>query len=426
MNTIYIAIKDLRRTFSNPFSLVMMLGAPLIITGLLFFAFGNVGNDESGFNLPTSRVQVVNLDQPSGASGGFDAGEMLISFLQDENLQGMMIFEEVEGQAAARSSVDRGNAEMALIIPKGFTSAVITPGENADVLLYQDPTLTIAPGILESLLNHFMDGFSGAKIATRVTSKQFEGSGIDLDQQSLMNISTRYASWLESGGHQENDREGSSIHFTSPGGVQSDGDKDMTASMIEPIMAGMMVFFLFFMAANSTQSIIREEEEGTLARLFTTPNRPGPILTGKFLGVLATIIIQAALLIVAAHFLFDIQWGQPATVLIVLTGTLILAVGFGIFIMSFIHNSRQTGPVLGGALTITGMLGGLFTNGMPNLPEVLDTARLFVPQGWAMRGWEISLSGAGPGDVLGTVLVMLSVGLAFFTVGVLQFRRRFS
>ena len=423
MDTLYIAIKDLRRTFSNPFSLLMMLGAPLIITGLLFFAFGNAGSDESGFNLPTSQVQVVNLDQSANA-GGFQAGDMLLSFLQDENIKEIMSFQQVNEENTARSAVEQGEAEMALIIPEGFTSASITPEETAEVLLYQDPTLTIAPGILESLLNHFMDGFSGAKIAAEVTAKQFRDKGVEIDQRSLMNISTRYASWLENGGHQEFEQAGSAVEFTSPSG--SPEDEDMTASMVGPIMAGMTVFFLFFMAANSTQSIIREDEEGTLARLFTTPARPWSILSGKFLGVLVTIIIQAALLIVAAHFLFDIQWGQPATVLIIAAGNLILAAGFGIFIMSFIQNSRQTGPVLGGGLTITGMLGGLFTNGMPNLPKALDTARLFVPQGWAMRGWELSLSGAGPSEVLTTVLVMLASGLAFFAVGVLQFRRRFS
>jgi ABC-2 type transport system permease protein len=424
MNTLYIAFKDLRRTFSNPFSLVMRLGAPLIVTGLLFFAFGNMGGEGDTFNLPTSQVQVVNLGHPSGTSGGFDAGEMLLSFLQDENLNEMMRFERVDDEVTARSAVEEGKAEMALIIPEGFTSAAITPREKAVVHLYQDPTLTIAPGILESLLHHFMDGFSGAKIATRVTSKQFEDRGIEVDQRSLMNISARYASWLENGGHQENGQEGSAIRFTSPSGTPSEADT--TESMVGPIMAGMTVFFLFFMAANSTQSIIREDEEGTLARLFTTPTKPWTILSGKLFGVLATIIIQAALLIVAAHFLFNIHWGQPATVLIVVSGNLVLAAGFGIFIMSFIQNTRQTGPVLGGALTVTGMLGGLFTNGMLNLPEALDTARLVVPQGWAMQGWELSLSGAEPSEVLSTVLVMLAVGLAFFAFGVLRFRRRFN
>jgi hypothetical protein len=81
---------------------------------------------------------------------------------------------------------------------------------------------------------------------------------------------------------------------------------------------------------------------------------------------------------------------------------------------------------LGGALTLTGMLGGLFTNGIPNLPAAFDKAKLSMPQGWAMTAWERALSGANPADVLVPVLVMLSMGIVFFTVGALMFRRRFA
>jgi ABC-type multidrug transport system permease subunit len=107
-------------------------------------------------------------------------------------------------------------------------------------------------------------------------------------------------------------------------------------------------------------------------------------------------------------------------------GLLVVAGGFGVLIISFIQNTRQTGPVLGGVLTLTGMLGGLFTNGIPNLPPAFDTAKLSMPQGWAMTAWERSLSGASPTDVLVPVGVMLIMGSVFFAIGALKFRRRFA
>jgi hypothetical protein len=72
------------------------------------------------------------------------------------------------------------------------------------------------------------------------------------------------------------------------------------------------------------------------------------------------------------------------------------------------------------------MLGGLFTNGIPNLPEALDTARLAMPQGWAMRAWELSLAGASPNEVLLPVFMMLGLGAVFFGIGALIFHRRFA
>jgi ABC-2 type transport system permease protein len=418
-----IAFKDLKQTFQNVFSLVMMLGAPLLVTGLLYFAFGGLASGEGDFSLPATQVQIVNLDQGSG-NGGFEAGTMLLSFLQDEQIKDVMAFSTAESETAAREAVAQGDADIALIIPHNFTAAAITPGESASVILYQDPTLTLGPSILEDLLTHFMDGFSGAKIASNVTAQQLEQHQIPVDQALAAEITGKYAAWLETSGHSQSREAETGIEFVSPSGGATQSDP--AASMIGPIMSGMLVFFIFFMAANSTQSIIREHEEGTLARIFTTPTSTNQILGGKFVGVLLTIVIQALLLLASSSLIFGIEWGQPLTVVLVTLGLLVVAAGFGILIISFIQSTRQTGPVLGGVLTLTGMLGGLFTNGIPNLPPAFDTAKLSMPQGWAMTAWERSLTAASPLEVLIPVIVMLVLGVVFFAVGALKFRRRFA
>jgi ABC-2 type transport system permease protein len=400
-----------------------MLGAPLLITGLLYFAFGGLASGGEDFNLPTSQVQIVNLDQGS-EYGGIDAGAMLISFLQDEQIQEVMIFSPAEDETAARKAIAQGDADIALIIPEGFTAAAITPDKRAAVVILQDPTLAISPGILGDLLNHFMDGFSGAKIASTVAAKQLAARHIQMDQALASEITGKYTGWLETSGHTQSGETESGVEFVSPTGEVPESDP--AASMIGPIMSGMLVFFIFFMAANSTQSIIREHEEGTLARIFTTPTSPTQILGGKFTGVLLIIVIQALLLLVSSSLIFGIDWGRPLTVALVTIGLLVVAAGFGVLIISFIQSTRQTGPVLGGVLTLTGMLGGLFTNGIPNLPPAFDIAKLSMPQGWAMTAWERSLSGAGPVDVLIPVSVMLVLGIIFFALGALKFRKRFA
>jgi ABC-2 type transport system permease protein len=191
-------------------------------------------------------------------------------------------------------------------------------------------------------------------------------------------------------------------------------------------MVAMTIFFTFFMAANSAESIIREDEEGTLARMFTTPTSQAIILGGKFLAVVLTLIVQVIVLLAASGLIFGIRWGQPLTVVLVTLALIVVAAGFGVLLMSFVQNTRQTGPVMSGVLTVTGMLGGLFTSGVPNVPELFDTARLTMPQGWAMHAWELTLQGASVGEVLGPVAVMFGLGALFFGVGVLLFRRRFA
>lgn len=63
MKVLDIALKDLLGSFRSAFALVMMFLAPLLLTGMIYFAFGSVLGGDGGFNVPVTPVQVVNLDQ---------------------------------------------------------------------------------------------------------------------------------------------------------------------------------------------------------------------------------------------------------------------------------------------------------------------------------------------------------------------------
>jgi ABC-2 type transport system permease protein len=424
MKTIDIASKDLKHIFKSVFSLVMMFGAPLLITGLLYFAFGGLTSGKGGFDLPVTKVQLVNLDQPDSQSSGFAAGEMLVDFLQDGSLSDVLTVSLATDEASARTAVDEQRAGVAIIIPTDFTAAASSPDRKAVVTIYQDPTLTIGPSIVKDLISHFMDGFSGSEIASQVALDRLTVSGRQADPSLRNKVVGQYAAWLQSEGHASEGETTPRLSILTPAGESKTNNQG--GELLGQTMAGMLVFFVFFMGANGAESIIREDEQGTLARLFSTPTKLSAILGGKFLGVVVSLCIQVVLLLFASSLLFGIQWGQLASIFLVSLGLIVASAGFGVLLMSFIKNSRQTGPVLGGIMTLTGMLGGLFTTGIPNLPASFDTVTLVTPQGWALQGWKLTLSGVGPGQALGPVLAMLGMGLVFLAVGVALFRKRFS
>jgi ABC-2 type transport system permease protein len=415
MNVLDVALKDLKRVFRSAFSLIMMFGAPLLISSLLYFAFGGLGEDS--FNLARTRVVLANLDQADPSSSPFKAGEMLTQFLQDESLAEILEITVASDETSARSAVDDQQADVALIIPANFTQAAMTSDQKADVVLYQDPTLTIGPGIVKDLVNHFMDGYSGAKIAAQVTDSALQENGGQSDPTLSEQAARQYAAYLESSDH------AGGLNLVSPSGAAEQKESGFT--MMGPVMAGMLIFFVFFMGANGAQSIIHEHEEGTLARLFTTPTSALRILAGKFVGVFITLVIQTIVLLVASAFLFRISWGKPLSVSLATLGLIVAATGFGVMLMSFIKSTRQTGPVLGGALTITGMLGGLFSTGMPDLPQAMNKVALIMPQGWAMHAWKLSLAGSDVSTILLPTLVLIMLGIVFFVIGLTMFRRRF-
>jgi len=204
-------------------------------------------------------------------------------------------------------------------------------------------------------------------------------------------------------------------------------EENMLLSIIGPIMGGMMVFYAFYTGASTGQSILREEEERTLPRLFTTPTPQAVILTGKFLAVFLTVLVQVVTLLIVAHLIFGIQWGQPVPVDLAAAGIVISAASFGICINSFLKNTRQSGVLFGGVLTVTGMVGmiGTFFQGSPTAAQLDNTVSLLVPQGWAGRGLQQAMHGAPAGASILTALVLLGWSAAFFIIGVWRFHRRY-
>jgi hypothetical protein len=233
MKTLDITLKDLKHIFQSVFSLVMMFGAPLLITSLLYFAFGGLTTGKSGFNMPVTKLQVVNLDQPVAQSSDFAAGQMLINFLQDKSLSDVLEVSLAPDEAGARRAVDEQRAGVAIIIPTDFTTAVTAPERTAAVTIYHDPTLTIGPGIVKDLVNHFMDGFSGAKIAGQVTVDRLNASGAQADTALQYKVVQQYTAWLQSNGHSGGEAA-PSLSIISPAGKTQTSNQG--AALIGPIM----------------------------------------------------------------------------------------------------------------------------------------------------------------------------------------------
>jgi ABC-2 type transport system permease protein len=203
---------------------------------------------------------------------------------------------------------------------------------------------------------------------------------------------------------------------------------NLLTTIIGPIMGGMLIFFAFFTGGSTSQTLLKEHEEGTLARLFTTPTRLSSILGGKFIAVGLTVLVQVTVLLAAAFLIFGIQWGDLPSVALTALGIVACATSFGIFLTSLVKSTRQSGIIYGGLMTVTGMLGMMrvFTGAQPGGSTPFDAVSLLMPQGWAVRGLLLGIRGAGVGDAALNLLVLLGWSLVFFIIGLLRFQKRFA
>jgi ABC-2 type transport system permease protein len=435
MKAFDIAIKDMTRSFRSAFAVIFMFGVPLLVTGMFYFMFGNM-SENGGFDLPRTKVTIANMDeggpkfqvQPKNIPGGRQAdtmGELIVSILESEDMADLIEITFAADPQAARASVDSQQNQVAIIIPRDFSEQFADVREGKAVIeFYQDPTLTIGPAIMRSILNRFLDSMGGVKIAVNVFMDETDPSQHALTGQFIQ-------VYLNTSLALSEDLEGDLLDVRAPEGTkESQGEESQNAllSIITPIMGGMMVFYAFFTGTSTAQSILKEEEERTLPRLFTTPTPQVTILTGKLMSVFMTVCAQVIVLLIAARFLFGIQWGSFIAVVLTAVGLIFSASSFGIFVNSFLKDTKQAGVLFGGVLTVTGMLGMISIFGMnsPDSARLGNSVSLLVPQGWAIRGLMQSLNGEAIGVVLITMLVMLAWSAVFFIVGVLRFNRRYA
>jgi ABC-2 type transport system permease protein len=206
------------------------------------------------------------------------------------------------------------------------------------------------------------------------------------------------------------------------------GKANPLSEMLTLILGGMMVFYSFYTGANVLQSIVTEQEKGTLQRLFSTPTSHLAIIAGKFLAAVLVLTVQVVALLVFGRLVFSINWGQPLPVALAAIGVVIVAATAGVLLVSLIKTSKQAGVIYGGLLTLTGMLGliPVFTSGMPNSPASLQTISLLVPQGWAVRALRLAADEKPIAEMWLPLAVLLLWSAAFALIGQYRLKRRFA
>jgi ABC-2 type transport system permease protein len=412
MKSFYIALKDFTRSYRSAFALTFMFAIPLLVTGMFYFMFGNLKSSNS--NMTPTNVVLVNLDKGDPQAG--QLGNQLVSALQDERLSKIMKVTLVTDETSAKHQVDIQQAGVAVIIPADFSASFSNTDATARIALYQDPTLTIGPEIVRSILGQIVDQFSGVKITLAEAMKQVQAG--ELSNTQIAAVIKQYAANVQLNGSTDSIIELHSLASAKP--------KSPLEALIGPVMAGMMIFFTFFTGVNTANSILREAEEGTLPRLFSTPTNQVEVLRGKFMSVGLTVLVQVIILIIATRLIFGITWGSLPVLILAAIALVCSATTFGIMLSSFLKNTKQGGIIFSSVLTVTGMLGmiNIFTGNPQGSP--LGIAPLFTPQGWVVQAMLGTMNGLPFNEIYPFILVSLAISIVFFVIGVWRFQRRYA
>jgi len=415
-----IAFKDLRSTARNIPALAMMLAAPLALSALLGFAFGG-GN---GFSIAATKVAVVNLDRSVPTAGAQPAqpaaGQTVVGIMNSKDLKDILAVTSKPTVAAARKSVDDGKSAVAVIVPADLSKVLF--GTNATarsaIELYQNPTQTVGAAITQSVVGQSLLAFNGARAAAVAAQSLALSAGNGARAGALAGAAA--AAYV----HQSERGSGGLTVAQRPPELTG-GKKSKDIGVTGLVLAGMMVFFMFFGASNVARTILDEERAGTLPRLFTTPTSRQLILGGKFTSTFLTVLVQAIVLVVAGRLFFSIQWGALSAVSLLILVAAAVAASLGLMVISLVRTPAQAGAIGGGVYLVLALLGGNFA-GTAQSGTTYATVQRLTPNGWLLVGWNSTLRGGGVGDIVLPLLVPLAFAIVFFAIAVLRFRRRFA
>jgi ABC-2 type transport system permease protein len=182
---------------------------------------------------------------------------------------------------------------------------------------------------------------------------------------------------------------------------------------------GFTLMFMLFMGLGAAGGFLDEREQGTLSRLLTTPTSKAVLVIGKVVGIYATVILQAAIMIGFGVLVFHVPWDDdPLGVIMIISTFGLAATGLGIMISALARTRGQVSAITAVGAVSMAMLGGAYWP-LDIVGPVMRTLAMFTPVGWAMVGLtDIVVRAQGPVQAILPSSVLLGMATVFLAVGV--------
>jgi ABC-type Na+ efflux pump permease subunit len=372
------ARKDLLRIRRDWPALLLWMGIPLMVGGLLVLVFG-------GDSTPHAKLLVADQDQTL-------AGRLLTGAFQQGALAELVEVEAVELEEGRRRMED-GDASGLLLIPEGFGSAVLD-GEPASLELTTNPSQTILPGILEGTLDVELEA---AEVLRRLFDEPIDRIVSDSDREAFPadSLVASIATAFNRAGERASD-------WLLPPAIEletvtlAEGEEFDFGRAFFP---GMLILAVLFMATGLSIDVWSEKRQGTLKRALVAPRGAGTLVAGKWIAGAFALAIVSAVGLAAGRWLFGIEVANPllAFLWLALVGIALLA---AFTVVQVLARSERAASVLVNAVTLPlAMLGGSFFP-FETMPDWMVAVGKSTPNGWALLRLRAIMDGAAEPGVL--------------------------
>ncbi|WP_235563907.1 ABC transporter permease [Arthrobacter sp. Soil763] len=365
---------DLRQRIRDKSVFIFSLIVPLALMGVLSLVFGGLGGD---------TVELKPATVVASADDGDRLGAELLGAV--ESLQTMDVTVRRVPAADVRAETKASGADLGIIVPAGFTQAVLS-GQAASVQLIQGDGGTLEAGVLVSVVQGVVDQFA----AGSVTAAAGGLSGLPPGELGPLAQQAAAGPALLTLTEERAAAEQLSLRGT--------------------LVAGQAGLFLMFTVGFGVLGLLAEREQGTLARLRSMPITGTTVVTAKactgfILGVVATTVLLAA-----GSWFFGVSFGSPAVVAVLILAVVSAATSLTFVVARLVRTAEQANVAQSILAMVLGIAGGAFfpVQGTGFAATLLD----LNPIGAFIRGLGISAGGGSLRDVAGPVAVMAAFAAA--------------
>ena len=403
--------KELIRLAADKTSVLLWIGLPLVIGGLITLSMGGSGGPQ-----PRAKVLVVDRDDSF-------LSQLIARALSGEGVDAPVDAELVE-EEAGRARIDAGEASALLIVPEGFGEALFDESPTR-LELITNPAQRILPGIVEGMLEllsdatfyvHRVFGDELAEIRSRV-DEEIEPTDLEV---AAMAVGIRRSI-------EDLDRYlfPPAIELTVGSAEEEDEEDDTPINIAVLFLPGMVLMALVFAAQGLSEDLWQERTQGTLRRLRASPRSMASFFAGKSLAALLAMTGVAAVVLVIGFLYHGLSWSRlPLAVLFCgVSGLMIYLI---MVPLQVLVSSQRAGSILSNAVIFPMlMVGGSFFP-FAAIPDWMATLGRWTPNGKSVTILEAWITEGSTSGVLGTAVFFLLLAAALFFMTLPRLGGRFA
>lgn len=411
---LHVTLQDLYVTFQDKGIWVNLLVVPVILMSVLGFAMGG-----SGTQLSQYRLDVVDLDQSPMATQYLQAlreANPNIVFCPADQQAGKdcRIGEDITTltEVEALQRVENKDALAALIIPEGFSAAIINGAPIS--LKYRSDEGGMQPSPVFESVQLVAQRFGALAVSAQVGGLVLQSVDTDADTATVTDF------------QEEVYQASSDLWNTLPPIVNyesSDQSEQSGYNSFQQSVLGIGTMYVMFTVLAGAEILLRERANWTMQRIIMMPVHPWQFVGGKMLSRFAMGILQFLIAFVFGAVVFKVSFGSSLLgVALVMAAFTACTTAIALLLATLVSDEQQASMIITFVVLAFAPLGGAWWP-LEIVPDFMRIIGHISPIAWAMDGFTTLVNrGGGVVDVLLPVGVLIGAAVIIGGIAIRRFR----